>query len=71
MVLLRLVNIFYLMTKRQREYYFQNRDRRRQSNAEHRRIFQAVLDRDEERAVQLLDAHLVSADSYWNGLLPH
>jgi GntR family transcriptional regulator, transcriptional repressor for pyruvate dehydrogenase complex len=70
MVLLRLVNIFYLMTKRQREYYFQNRDRRRQSNAQHRRIFQAVLDRDEERAVQLLDVHLVSADSYWHGLLP-
>ena len=40
------------------------------SNAEHQRIFQAVLDRDEERAVQLLDAHLTSADSYWQRLLP-
>jgi GntR family transcriptional repressor for pyruvate dehydrogenase complex len=68
-VLLRLVNIFYLMTRRRREFYFQDRDRCRQSDAEHRRIFEAVLDRDEERAVRLLDAHLVSADSYWHDLI--
>jgi GntR family transcriptional regulator, transcriptional repressor for pyruvate dehydrogenase complex len=68
-VLLRLVDIFYLMTRRQREYYFRDRDRCRQSDAEHRAIFQALLDRDEEGAVRLLDAHLVSADSYWHGLI--
>lgn len=69
MVLLRLVNIFYLMTEKRREFYFRDPERRKQSDAEHREIFQAVLDRDERRAVELLDAHLVSADSYWHGLL--
>jgi DNA-binding FadR family transcriptional regulator len=69
MVLLRLVNIFYLMTERRREYYFRDSDRRIQSDAEHREIFEAVVDRDEQRAVRLLDAHLVGADSYWHGLL--
>lgn len=68
-ILLRLVNIFYLMTERRREYYFLDPERRRQSDAEHREIFQAVLERDEQRAVQLLDAHLEGADSYWQGLL--
>jgi DNA-binding FadR family transcriptional regulator len=68
-VLLRLVNIFYLMTERRREYFFQGIDRRRQSHAEHRKIFEAVVERDEESAVALLDAHLQGADSYWQDLI--
>lgn len=68
-VFLRLVDIFYLMTRRRREYYFRNLDRRMQSHAEHRRIFDAVRNRDEDEAVRLLDAHLAGADSYWEGLL--
>jgi len=68
-ILMRLVNIFYLMTERRREYYFQDPGRRRQSDAEHREIFAALVERDEQRAVQLLDAHLEGADSYWQGLL--
>jgi GntR family transcriptional repressor for pyruvate dehydrogenase complex len=68
-VLLRLVNIFYLMTQRHREFFFQETDRRKQSFAEHQQILQAVVDRDEERAVALLDAHLQGADSYWQDLV--
>ena len=68
-ILMRLVNIFYLMTKRRREYFFQDPGRRRQSDAERREIFAALVERDEQHAVQLLDAHLESADSYWQGLL--
>jgi len=68
-VLLRLVNIFYLMTQRRREFFFQETERRKQSLAEHQQIFEAVLDRDEERAVALLDAHLQGADSYWQDLI--
>lgn len=69
MVFLRLVDIFYLMTSRRREYYFRDPARRMQSHLEHQRIFRAVRDRDEGRAVRLLDAHLASADSYWQDLL--
>jgi DNA-binding FadR family transcriptional regulator len=68
-VLLRLVNIFYLMTQRRREFFFQETERRKQSLAEHQQIFEAVVDRDEERAVALLDAHLQGADSYWQDLI--
>ncbi|MHA6616215.1 FadR/GntR family transcriptional regulator [Pseudonocardia sp. DLS-67] len=68
-VLLRLVNIFYLMTQRRREYFFRSADRRRQSFTEHRQIFGAVVERDEERAAALLDAHLQGADSYWQDLM--
>jgi GntR family transcriptional regulator, transcriptional repressor for pyruvate dehydrogenase complex len=68
-VLLRLVNIFYLMTQRRREYFFRSADRRKQSFTEHQQIFEAVVERDEERAVALLDAHLQGADSYWQDLM--
>jgi GntR family transcriptional regulator, transcriptional repressor for pyruvate dehydrogenase complex len=67
-VLLRLVDIFYLMTERRREYFFRSPDRRKQSLAEHQQIFEAVLARNEQRAVALLDAHLESADSHWHEL---
>jgi len=68
-VLLRLVNIFYLMTQRHREEFFRGPERRAQSFAEHRRIVEAVVERDEERAAALLDAHLQGADSYWQDLM--
>jgi GntR family transcriptional regulator, transcriptional repressor for pyruvate dehydrogenase complex len=68
-VLLRLVDIFYQMTQRRREFFFQETDRREQSLAEHRQILDAVVDRDEERAVALLDAHLQGADGYWQDLI--
>jgi len=67
-VLLRLVNIFYLMTERRREYFFGLPERRKQSFLEHQQIFDAVLARDEGRAVELLDAHLQGAHSYWQDL---
>jgi DNA-binding FadR family transcriptional regulator len=68
-VLLRLVNVFYLMTARRAEYFFRSPDRRKQSYVEHQQIFEAVLQRDEERAAELLDAHLESANTYWQDLL--
>jgi GntR family transcriptional regulator, transcriptional repressor for pyruvate dehydrogenase complex len=68
-VLLRLVNVFYLMTERRRAVYFGDPARRRQSLREHREILAALVDRDEERAVRLLDAHVSGADSYWQDLV--
>jgi GntR family transcriptional regulator, transcriptional repressor for pyruvate dehydrogenase complex len=68
-VLLRLVNVFYLMTQQGRAVYFGNPARQRQSLREHREILDALLVRDEERAVRLLDTHMSSADSYWKDLV--
>jgi DNA-binding FadR family transcriptional regulator len=68
-VLLRLVNVFYLMTEQQRAVYFGGLARRRQSLREHREILDALVARDEDRAVRLLDAHVSGADSYWRALV--
>jgi GntR family transcriptional regulator, transcriptional repressor for pyruvate dehydrogenase complex len=68
-VLLRLVNVFYLMTERRRAVYFGNPARCRQSLREHQEILGALVERDEERAVRLLDAHVSGADSYWQDLV--
>ncbi|HYH33495.1 MAG TPA: FadR/GntR family transcriptional regulator [Pseudonocardia sp.] len=68
-VLLRLVDLFYLMTERRRLFYFADPDRCRQSLREHEEILAALVDRDEERAVRLLDKHLSSASRYWDYLL--
>jgi len=68
-VLLRLVNVFYLMTERRRAVYFGNPARQQQSLREHREILDALVARDEERAVRLLDEHMSGADSYWLDLV--
>jgi GntR family transcriptional repressor for pyruvate dehydrogenase complex len=68
-VLLRLVNVFYLMTERRRAVYFGSLARRQQSLREHREILDALVARDEECAVRLLDAHMSGADSYWQDLV--
>jgi GntR family transcriptional regulator, transcriptional repressor for pyruvate dehydrogenase complex len=68
-VLLRLVNVFYLMTQQGRAVYFGNPARQRQSLREHREILDALVVRDEELAVRLLDTHMSSADSYWKDLV--
>ena len=68
-VLLRLVNVFYLMTQRRRAVYFADPARQQQSLREHREILDALVARDEERAVRLLDAHMSGADSYWQNLV--
>ena len=68
-VLLRLVNVFYLMTERRRAVYFGNLARQQQSLREHLEILDALVARDEERAVRLLEAHMSGADSYWQDLV--
>lgn len=68
-VLLRLVNVFYLMTEQGRAVYFGNPARQQQSLREHREILDAIVARDSDRAVRLLDAHMSSADSYWRDLM--
>lgn len=68
-VFYRLVDVFYYMTEKRREYFFGERARCEQSHAEHVEIFHALVARDAERAVDLLERHLQGADSYWRGLL--
>jgi DNA-binding FadR family transcriptional regulator len=68
-VLLRLVNVFYLMTGQTRAVYFGRLARQRQSLREHREILDALVARDSDSAVRLLEAHMSGADSYWQDLV--
>lgn len=68
-VFLRIVDIFYLMSAPRRIRYFHDPERRRTSLAEHHLILAAIADRDVERAVAQIKAHLQGVDSYWRGLI--
>jgi GntR family transcriptional regulator, transcriptional repressor for pyruvate dehydrogenase complex len=68
-VLLRVVDIFYLITQRQRVFYFGDPVRCRDSLREHEEILAALVDRDEERAVRVLEAHLSGAGDYMQDLI--
>ncbi|GAA5113195.1 FadR/GntR family transcriptional regulator [Pseudonocardia adelaidensis] len=68
-VLLSLVDLFFLMTERRRVYYFSDPARCRQSLREHEAILAALVDRDEDGAMRLIDTHLSSAASHWQYLL--
>lgn len=65
----RLVNIYYLMTARIREEYFDDPDRWQHSHAEHVELFDAVRAGDSARAGALMSAHLSGVDSHWQRLL--
>jgi DNA-binding FadR family transcriptional regulator len=68
-VFLKVVNVFYIMTRMRRALYFEKPDRCRISHAEHLRMFDAIVMRDTERAAELMEAHLKGVDSYWQGLI--
>ncbi|MEQ7007077.1 FadR/GntR family transcriptional regulator [Actinopolymorpha sp. B17G11] len=68
-IFFRIVNIFYLMTAERRQFYFRDPQRCRRSHREHLRLFDAIVNRDTEKAVELMSAHLQGVDSYWRGLL--
>ncbi len=68
-IFLRVVDIYYLMTVERRAVYFQQRNRFRDSHAEHSRIFAAIESRDTAEAVSLVGSHLQGVDSYWARLI--
>ncbi len=65
----RIVSIFYVMTSAQRALYFRDAARGRQSHEEHLRMFDAIGQRDGDRAAELMTAHLQGVDSYWQQLI--
>jgi DNA-binding FadR family transcriptional regulator len=68
-VFLKVVNVFYIMTRMRRVVYFEKADRCRTSHAEHLRMFDAIVARDAALATALMEAHLKGVDSYWHGLI--
>jgi DNA-binding FadR family transcriptional regulator len=68
-VFFRIVNIFYVISKKRRTLYFQSADRCRRSHSEHIGMVAAIERQDAALAASLMEAHLQGVDSYWHGLI--
>lgn len=64
-VLLRFINVFYLMSKKRRDVYFDAEQQSRRSHAQHLRLYAAIEARDAELGQQLLRRHLKGVDAYF------
>ena len=69
MVFFRVCSVYYAMSERRLPIYFSDIERCRKSNAEHIRIYEALVRRDANLAQALMSAHLQGAESYWKGLI--
>ena len=64
-VLLRFINVFYLMSKKRREVYFNAARQSQRSHAQHLRLYAAIEARDAERGQQMLRRHLKGVNAYF------
>jgi len=64
-VLLRFINVFYLMSRKRREIYFHDIPQSRRSHAQHLQLFRAIEARDAELGLQVLRRHLKGVDAYF------
>ena len=64
-VLLRFINVFYLMSRKRREIYFHDEPQSKRSHAQHLQLYRAIEARDFELGQQLLRRHLKGVDAYF------
>ncbi len=64
-VLLRFINVFYLMSRKRREIYFHDAPQSKRSHAQHLQLYRAIEARDFEWGQQLLRRHLKGVDAYF------
>jgi GntR family transcriptional regulator, transcriptional repressor for pyruvate dehydrogenase complex len=64
-VLLRFINVFYLMSRKRREVYFEARAQSQRSHAQHMQLYQAIEAQDAEAGINLLRRHLKGVDAYF------
>lgn len=64
-VLLRFINVFYLMSRKRREIYFHDAPQSKRSHAQHLQLYRAIVARDFELGQQLLRRHLKGVDAYF------
>jgi GntR family transcriptional repressor for pyruvate dehydrogenase complex len=65
----RLVNSFYLFTRKRRVHYFENGERAPLSHAQHIVLRDAIVARDVRLATEAMGAHLQDLGSYWLTLI--
>jgi DNA-binding FadR family transcriptional regulator len=64
-VLLRFINVFYLMSRKRREIYFHEPQQSQRSHAQHLQLYRAIEAQDAERGQQILRRHLKGVDAYF------
>ena len=64
-MLLRFINVFYLMSRKRRETYFHDAAQSQRSHAQHLQLYRAIEAQDVERGQQLLRRHLKGVDAYF------
>ena len=64
-VLLRFINVFYLISRKRREVYFQAKDQSRRSHAQHLQIYRAIAAQDVEGGQKILRRHIKGVDAYF------
>ena len=64
-VLLRFINVFYLISRKRREVYFQAKDQSRRSHAQHLQIYRAIAAQDVEGGQKTLRRHIKGVDAYF------
>ncbi len=64
-VLLRFINVFYLMSRKRREVYFHEQEQSRRSHAQHLKLYGAIEAQDAELGQRLLRRHLKGVDAYF------
>lgn len=64
-VLLRFINVFYLMSRKRREIYFHDAPQSKRSHAQHQQLFRAIEAHDFQLGQKLLRRHLKGVDAYF------
>ncbi len=64
-VLLRFINVFYLMSRKRREIYFHEKQQSKRSHAQHLQLYGAIEAQDAELGQQILRRHLKGVDAYF------
>lgn len=64
-VLLRFINVFYRMSRRRREIYFNEPLQSKRSHAQHLQLYRAIEAQDAELGQQILRRHLKGVDAYF------
>lgn len=64
-VLLRFINVFYLMSRKRREVYFHDSQQSKRSHAQHLQLYRAIVAQDAELGQKILRLHLKGVDAYF------
>lgn len=68
-VLLRFINVYYLISRKRRETYFLEPQQSKRSHAQHLQLYRAIEAKDAELGQQILRRHLKGVDAYFRMFL--